>query len=89
MVNVKPPHLADLEVESMKKFILDYKRYSQKCPRQLRKMQQFILERQLEVICDKDGRDYEEVVELENEEFVQVMLKIYRDNSSRKWRSIV
>ena len=33
MVNVKPPHLADLEVESMKKFILDYKRYSQKCPR--------------------------------------------------------
>jgi len=27
MVNVKPPHLIDLEVESMKKFILlDYKR---------------------------------------------------------------
>ena len=45
MVNVKPPHLSDLEVESMTKFILDYKRYSQKCPRQLlRKMQQFILE---------------------------------------------
>jgi len=29
---IKLPHLADLEVESMKKFILDYKRYSQKCP---------------------------------------------------------
>ena len=42
MVNVKSPHLSDLEVESMKKFILDYKRCSQKCPRQLlRKMQQF------------------------------------------------
>jgi len=35
MVNVKPPHLSDLEEESMKKFILDYKRYSHKCPRRL------------------------------------------------------
>ena len=35
IVDVKPPHLSDLEVESMKKFILDYKRYSQKCPRKL------------------------------------------------------
>ena len=26
MINVKPPHLSDLEVEIMKKFILDYKR---------------------------------------------------------------
>ena len=43
MVNVKPLHLSDLEVESMKKFILDNKRYSQSCPRRLlRKMQQFI-----------------------------------------------
>jgi hypothetical protein len=25
----------DLEIDSMKKFILEYKRYSQKCPRQL------------------------------------------------------
>ena len=33
MVNVKPPYLVDLEIESMKKFILEYKRYSQKCPR--------------------------------------------------------
>ena len=52
-------------------------------------MQQFILENQLEVICDEDGRDYEEVVELEKEEFVQVMLKIHQANSSRKWRSMV
>ena len=34
MVNVKPPYLVDLEIESMKKFILEYKRYAQKCPRQ-------------------------------------------------------
>jgi len=68
MVNVKPPDLADLETESMKKFILDYKRCSQKCPL-LQKMKQFILEEQLEV-CDKDGREYEEFLELEKEEFI-------------------
>ena len=28
MVNVKPPYLSELEIESMKKFILEYKRYS-------------------------------------------------------------
>ena len=62
MVNVKPPHLADLEVKFVKKIILDYKRYGQKCPRQLlRNMQQFILEEQLEVICDEVGIEYEKV----------------------------
>ena len=45
MVNVKPPYLVDLEVESMKKIILEYKRYAQKCPRQLlRLMQHFVLQ---------------------------------------------
>ena len=29
MVNVKPPYLVDLELDSMMKFILEYKRYSQ------------------------------------------------------------
>ena len=49
MVNVKPPNLLDLEIESMKKFILEYDRYSQKCPRQrLRSMQPFVLEEHLE-----------------------------------------
>jgi len=90
MINVKYPHLSDLEVKSMKKFMLDYTRYSQKCPRQLlRKMQQFILEEQLEVICDEDGREYTEVVELEKEEFIQVMLRLHQANSSLKWRSVV
>ena len=50
-------------------------------------MQQCILEEQLEVTCDEDGREYKEIVELEKEEFIQVMLKIHQANSSRKWRS--
>ena len=87
MVNFKPRHLSDLEVESMKKLILDYKRYSQKCPRQL--LRKFIMEEQLHVICDEDFRDFEEIVELEKEEFIQVMLRLHQANSSRKWRSVV
>ena len=44
IVNVKHPFLADLEIEIMKKLILEYKRHSQKCPRLLlRNMKQFIL----------------------------------------------
>ena len=63
MVNVQPPHLADLDVESVKKFILYYKRYSQKWPRRLvRKMQQFVLEEHLEIICDEDSRKDEDIV---------------------------
>ena len=31
MVHVKPPCIDNLQIETMKKFILDYKRYSQKC----------------------------------------------------------
>ena len=69
------PHLSDLEVKSMKNINLDYNRCGQKCPRKLlRKMQKFNLEEQLEVICDEDGQEYEEIAELENEEFIQVML---------------
>ena len=40
-------------------------------------MQQFILEEQLDVIC----RDNEEVVELEKQEFIQVMLKLHQANT--------
>ena len=32
MVNVKPSYLVDLEVENMKKFILEYTRYSKNAP---------------------------------------------------------
>ena len=43
MLNVKSPHLLDVEIDSMKKFILELKRCSPKCPRQLlRSMQQFV-----------------------------------------------
>ena len=30
IVNVKPPYLLDLEIDGMKNFILEYKRYAQK-----------------------------------------------------------
>jgi len=90
MVNVKTPYLADLELENMKKFILDYKRYRQKCPQQLlRRMQQFIFEDQLEVICEEVGIAWEEVQELAKEEFILVMLRIHQANSSRKWRLMI
>ena len=46
-------------------------------------MQQFILEEQLDVICDEEIRDFEEIVELENEEFIQVMLRLHQANSSK------
>ena len=73
MVNVKPPYLPDLEVESIKKFILEYKRYSQKCPRQLlRNMQQFILEEHMEMIVSESGEDYDEIMHLERDEFIGV-----------------
>ena len=52
-------------------------------------MQQFILEEQLEVLCDKDGREYEDIVELGIEEFIQVMLHLHQENSSRKWKFMV
>ena len=73
MVNVKPPHLPDLEIESMKKFILEYKRYSQKCPRQLlRNMQQFILEEHMEIIVSESGGEYDEIKHLERDDLFQL-----------------
>ena len=45
-------------------------------------MQQFILEEQLEVICDKEGIACDEVQELAKEEFILVMMRIHQANSS-------
>ena len=65
MVNVKPQYLVDLEVESTKKYILEYKRYAQKCPHQLlRSMQQFILEKNLEIMCSEAGEEMEDFMAL-------------------------
>jgi len=47
-------------------------------------MKQFILEEQIEVICDEYGRDNEDIVELETEEFIQVILRLHEANLSRK-----
>ena len=55
----------------------------------LRRMQQFILEEQLEVICEAAGIAWEEVQELDKEEFILVMLQIHQANSSRKWRLMI
>ena len=90
MVNVKPPFLSDLEIESMKKFILEYKRYSQKCPRQLlRSMQQFVLEEHLDVLCSEAGMKLEEIMELARDDFITAMLRLHQANSSRKWRLMI
>jgi hypothetical protein len=56
MVNIKSPQLFDMELESMKKFILEYKRYAQKCPEALRrKMQHFLLKEHLDVIAENES----------------------------------
>ena len=87
MVNVKPPHLVDLEIDTMKKFILDYKRYAQKCPQPLlRNMQQFILDDHLEVIIENSEIVRLEVMGLERDKFIGIMLQMHQANSSRKWR---
>jgi hypothetical protein len=89
MVNVMPPQLLDLEIESMKKFILEYKGYAQKCPEPLsRKMQHFILEEHLDVIAENDFQDRDEVMDLGRDEFNirDVMLKSQQANSSHSWR---
>ena len=31
-------------------------------------------------VCDEDGRDFEEIVELEKEEYIQVMLRLHQAN---------
>jgi hypothetical protein len=90
MVNVKTPQLSDLEVESMKKFILDYKRYAQKCPRPLlRSMQQFILEDHLEIMSNESEVEMDDLMALERDEFIVVMVHMHKATSSRKWRAMV
>ena len=74
----------------MKKFILDYKRYAQKCPAQLlRSMQQFILEDHLEVIIENSEEARGDVMGLNRDGFIQIMLQMHQANSSRKWRLLV
>ena len=36
----------------------------------------------LEVICDEDGRKYDEIVEIEKEDFIQIILRLHQANSS-------
>jgi len=81
MVNVKPSYSLDLEIDCMKQLILEYKRYTQKWPRQLlRSMQQFVLEEHLDILCNEDWRSRE----LARDEFITTMFRIHQANSSGK-----
>ena len=74
----------------MKKFILEYKRYAQKCPRQLlRSMQQFVLEEHLEIICNESEEEMEQFMDLGRDDFISAMLRMHGANSSRKWRLLI
>ena len=42
-----------------------------------RKLQQFFLEEKLEIIYDKYSIEYEEIIEIDKEELIQVMLHIH------------
>ena len=86
MVNVERPHLSDLEVENSSWIT---RGIANNVHDNCYGKQQFILEEQLDVICDEDGREFKEIVELEKEEFIQVMLRLHQANSSRKCRSMV
>ena len=87
IVNVKPLYLGDLEIESIKKFILDYKRYSQKCPSEiLRHLQNFILEEHLDIIVSESGSEIDELMHLERDDIIGIMQRMHQANSIRKWR---
>ena len=74
----------------MKKFILEYKRYAQKYPRQLlRTMQQFVLEEHLEIMCSEQGEEMEQFMDLARDDFIAAMLRMHVANSSRKWRLLI
>jgi len=78
MVDVKSPYLLDLKIESMKKFIQEYIRVAQKCPRQfLRSMQQFVLEEHLDILCSEDEIELEELMALARDEFITSMIWHY------------
>ena len=82
------PYLVDLEIENMKTIILEYKHYSQKCPRQpLRFMQLIVLEEHLDTMYSETGDEMEEFMLLERDEFIAAML--HAANSSRKWKLMI
>ena len=74
----------------MEKFILEYKRYAQKFPRQLlRSVQQLILEEHREIMCSKSGEEMEEFMALTRDDFISATLRMHAANSSRKWRLLI
>jgi hypothetical protein len=88
MVNLRTPTLVDFEIMSMKKFIVEYKRYATKCPAGLlRSIQQFLVDDQLEVIMGFHGMDedsLEEVMAYSKVEFIDFMLAMHQATTSKK-----
>ena len=50
----------------------------------LRNMQQFILEKYLDIIVSESGGEIDEVMHLERDKFIWIMLHMHQANSSRK-----
>ena len=72
------PYHADLEIDNMKKFILDYKCYSQKCQRQrLRNIKQFVYsEEYLDKFVSERGGEMDDVMHMGRDEFIEIMLRM-------------
>jgi len=43
----------------------------------------------MEIIVSESGREYDEIMHLERDDFIGVMLRMHQANSSRKWRLMV
>ena len=48
-----------------------------------------MLEEYLDILCGKDRKDLEELMELARDELITSMLRIHQANSSRKWRLMI
>ena len=56
---------------------MEYKRYAQKCPRQLlRSVQQFVQEEDFEIMCSEAGKEMDDFMLLARDDFIIVMLRM-------------
>ena len=88
MVNVKPPYLVDLVIESMKNLFWSISVTLINVLVNFRSMQQFVLEEHLEIMC-KSGEEMEEFMLLAQDDLISAILHTHAANSSRKWRLLI
>ena len=43
----------------------------------------------MDVLCSEDGMKLEEIMELARDEFITIMLRLHKANSSRRWRLMI